>query len=157
MKINCGEIQHISDISWNATNRCILNDVCDIIRDRGNLSGEFLYKLISINLCNPRFTGIYRNEVMQNDLDINAFFIANACLYYFDIDAEFETHLEQIEFMTSKGSLVIDKSLLKSIAFEDFKNLVGSHYKFVYPTICLTKTDKSNDRNKNFAPGVVYI
>ena len=51
--------------------------------------------------------GIYTDELLADDLDINAFLIANYCKYYFDIDAVSETCLSQIEFVTNKGSLII--------------------------------------------------
>lgn len=94
---------------------------------------------------------------MYNDIDVNAFLIANYCKYYFDIDASSEEKLVQIEFVTDKGALIITKDIIKHGSFEDFKTLIGNNYKVVYPSIKLNNDQTVGDRNKNFAPGVIYI
>ena len=100
--------------------------------------------------------GIYTDELLTDDLDINAFLIANYCKYYFDIDAVSETCLYQIEFVTNKGSLIITKDMLNNGTFQQFKQLIGIHYKVVHPHISLSNNIVA-DRNKDFAPAIVYV
>lgn len=104
----------------------------------------------------PDSFGAYTDEILNNDLDINAFLIANYCKYYFEVDAVSEDCLEQIEFITDKGSLIITKDVINNVTFQQFKQLIGEHYKVLYPCIKLSN-DVLADRNKDFSPAVVYV
>lgn len=66
-----------------------------------------------------------------------------------------EECLEQIEFVTDKGSLIITKDVINNVTFQQFKTLIGDHYKALYPCIKLNN-DVLADRNKDFAPAIVY-
>ena len=112
------EANNCSDFIWkyNDSNK-LYNKIANILNIDLNKKTEFIYKTMLINLCNSDFTGIYINELLETDSDINTFLIANYCKYYFDVDAVSEKHLTQIEFITNKGSLIITKDILNNRFF----------------------------------------